>query len=181
MARRKKGKSHKRTTRRRRVGATAMSLNPNSPVVMIGSAAIGYLFADKINTALANVTGTMDAKLVGAIEAGLGGALVFNVFGGKKSLPLTVAGGVIGGAGVKKLLEAFGIINGIGGYGAVPVIGRRMMKGALNGYGQVPVVAGYSPNQSLNGVGAFQVPPVPKMNVMGSTSGSGLLESALME
>lgn len=177
----KKSKSRKHTTRRRRVGATAMKLNPSSPLVMIGSAAIGYFMGDKINAALSNVTGTMDGKLVGGIEAGIGAALVFNVFGGKKSLLPVVAGGVIGGAGVKKLLQEFGVINGIGGYGAVPVIGRRMMKGALNGYGQVPVVAGYTPNQSLNGVGGYQVPPVPKMNVMGSTSGSGLLESALMD
>lgn len=179
----KKKRKAKHTTRRRRVGATAMKLNPSSPLVMIGSAAVGFLMGDKINAALANVTGTMDGKLVGAIEAGLGGALVFNVFGGKKSLLPVVAGGVIGGAGVKKLLQEFGVINGIGGYGAVPVIGRKMLRGALNGYGQVPVLAGYTPNQSLNGVGlnGYNVPPIPKQNVMGSTSGSGLLEAALME
>lgn len=182
MAKKKSKKGRKPTPRRRRVGAAGMALNAESPLVMLGAAIGGFLLADKINPLIDKVTGTMDGKLVGAVEGGLGAALLLMKFGpGKKSMLQVIPGGVLAGAGAKRLLREFGVINGIGGYGAVPVIGRKMLKGALNGYGQVPVVAGYTPNQALNGMGSYQVPPVPKTNVMGSTYGSGLLEASHLD
>jgi hypothetical protein len=161
----------------------AMKLNADSPIVQLGSAAVGFILGDKINVMVDKVTGTMDGKLVGGIEAGLGAALVFmKLTPGKKSLLQVVPGGLLAGAGIKKLLQEFGVINGIGGYGAVPVIGKRIVNGALNGYGSVPVVAGYTPNQALNGIGGYQVPPNPykSSNVMGSL-GSDLLSTSHME
>lgn len=171
--RRKKSKS----TSRRRVGA--MALNAQSPMVQIGAAAIGFIFGDKINAAIDNVTGTMDAKLVGAGEAGIGAALMFMKLGKKKTILEVGAGGVLAGAGAKRLLKAFGIING---FEAVPVIGRRMLQNSsVNGYGAVPVVAGYNVPQRMNGVfNGYNVPPL-KQTVMGNVgSGVGMDGSELM-
>lgn len=139
-----KRKAKKKTGRRRKVGAT---LNPNNPIVKYGSIALGYLMGDKINAQVTKLAGDkIDGKIVGAAEAGLGAFLVFG--GGKKSMLKTVAGGVLLGAGAKKVMTEFGI-GGIGPYGRVPVV--------AGAYGKVPVVAGakringYSPNASLNG------------------------------
>lgn len=168
MAKAKKAKK-KSVTRRRRVGATRSALNPNSPLVLAGAAALGFFAAPFIQPKIDNLTGTMDGKIIGAVEGGLGAALVFMTK--KKSLLSVGAGGLLLGMGAKKLLQEFGVINGIGGYQAVPVIGQRM----LNGYGKVPVLGAYATSrQQMNGVfNGYNVPPVPKSQVMGSTAGSG--------
>lgn len=170
MARRARKHGRRSTTRRRRIGA--MALNAKSPMVQIGSLAIGFLMGDQINAMVDKVTGTMDAKLVGAAEGGLGAALMFMKIGAKKSALEVGAGGVLAGAGVKRLLKAFGVINGIGGYQSVPVIGRKMLPASsMQGYGAVPVVSGYQVPR-LNGV--FNGYKVPGNSVMGSIGSSGL-------
>jgi hypothetical protein len=178
MATRKKAKGAKRkTSRRRRVGA--MALNAQSPLVMYGSMALGYFLADKINEQVDKFTGTMNGKVVGALEGGAGAALVFMKLGKKKSTVEVGLGGVLIGAGAKRLLREFGIISGIGGYQSLPVLGRK----ALNGYGSVPVIGnggGYRTNQqALNGVfNGYEVPKRPSsssvMGSMGDGSGSGV-------
>lgn len=172
MATRKKRKG-KATRRRRRIGG--MKLSASNPLVKFGSMGAGFLLGDKINPAIDKMTGTMDPKIVGAGEAGIGAALVFMKLGKKPaSVIQVIAGGVLLGAGAKRLLKAFGIMNGIGGYGSVPVIGQRR----LNGYGAVPVIGGYTPNMNLAGVlnGGYTVPS-SSLNVMGSPSGSGYSNS----
>lgn len=165
-------KRSKPTRRRRRVGA--MSMTASSPLVKLGSIALGYFLGDKINAALAKVTGTIDGKIVAAAEAGLGALLLLKK--GKKSVIVTAAGGVLIGAGAKKLLTEFGVISG---FRQVPVIGRRNM----NGFRQVPVVNGYNTNSSPLSMGGYNPNSSPlSMNgyqrpfhqqVMGSTGGSG--------
>lgn len=169
-----KNKKRKVTHHRRRMGATA-ALNPASPLVKFGSLAIGYFMGEKINAAIDNVAGTMDEKLKGAAEGGIGAALMFMKLGkSKPGMLQTVGGGVLAGAGARRLLKAFGVING---FQAVPVIGRKMLPSSrVNGYGAVPVVAGYNVPQQMNGVfNGYNVPSMPKAQVMGSVQGSGLV------
>ncbi len=146
-------KIHKAKKHHRRVGRA--SLNPKSPLVMLGATAVGYLLADTIN-------GQID-KILPAPPAG-----------GTSSLP-TIAGGVLAGAGLKRALKKFGVITG---YQAVPVIGKRMA-----GYQAVPVI-GRVPSQ-LSGTPSqlegFRVngytPTGSGSKVMGSVdcnSGSGI-------
>jgi hypothetical protein len=161
MARRKKRKSG---TRRRRVGALA--LNPNSMMVQLGAVGLGFVMANTINSAIDKVAGSMDGKIVAAAQVGLGGMLVFSKMTGKKSLLGVVGGGILAGAGIKRALGEFGVVNGIGGYQNVPVIGRHSM----NGYGKVPVISGYRAGGQLNG---YPVPRPMHTNIVGST-GSGL-------
>ncbi len=179
-AKTKKAKKKSSTTRRRKVGA--MALNVSSPLVMYGPIAGGFLMGDKINDQIDKMLpdDKVGQKIKGGLEGGIGAALVFMKLGKKKTVIEVVAGGVLLGAGVRRLLKEFGIITG---YQSVPVVAKRH----LNGYGAVPVVGngGYktartSLNGALNGVfNGYQVPPVPYgagANVMGSTgSGSGLM------
>lgn len=186
----KKGSKKKSTVRRRKVGALA--LNASSPLVMFGPMVGGFLLGDKINDAIdkALPDDKVGQKAKGMIEGGLGAALVFMKLGKKKTVVEMVAGGVLAGAGVRRLLKEFGVITGIGGYQSVPVVARRHTK-MLNGYGKVPVIGNngggyktsqYSLNGALNGVGdgGYQVPMAAgSSNVMsgfnsGSGSGSGL-------
>lgn len=152
MAKRKK----KSTGRRRKVGAT--KINANSNLVKIAALAAGYFAGDKINEQVTKMAGDkIDGKIIGVAETGIGAFLVLGP--GKKTMLKTVAGGVIAGAGIKKLMGEFGI-GAVGPYGRVPVIGQS------NPYGRVPVIAGarrvgaytpnqqlgsYTPNMSLNG------------------------------
>lgn len=158
MAKRK-AKKGKKTSRRRSVGA----LNANNPLVKFGPIVAGYFLGDKINDAISKATGDkVDGKILGGGEAALGAVLMMGKVGkGKSKMFAKMAGGVLLGAGAKKLLSEFGVING---FSDVPVI---------SGYGDVPVIGGYNvPQAALNGYN------VPKpMNVMGSVSegtGSGL-------
>jgi hypothetical protein len=163
----KKGK--KKTTRRRRVGA--LSLTASNPLVKFGPIALGYLMADTLNTPIYEAVGDkVDPKLIAAAQTGLG---AFLAFGGKASVIKSVAGGFLLGSGAKKLMAEMGV-GSVGGYGAIPVIGRR-----VNGYGSIPVIGkrmgAYSPNGSL---GAYS-PNGSLSNVMagvmpGSGTGSGM-------
>lgn len=160
--RRKKSK----TGRRRRVGA--MSLNANSTLMKVLPIAAGYFFADKVNAAIDKVTGgKLDSKIVAGGEVGLGYLLAFK---GKKSLPKGIAGGLLIGAGAKRLISSMGI----GGYGMVPVLGR------VNGYQSVPVLGSYKTNGTLAGYKTSSTPIMAGVNVAADGakgSGSGITNS----
>lgn len=174
MAKKSKKKS---PTRRRRRAVGALALNAKSPLLMYGSMALGYFMGDKLNAILPASVQTMDQKLVGGVEAGLGAALVFAKLGKKQKGAIEVGiGGVLIGAGAKKLLREFGIITGIGGYQTVPVIGANIRKG-INGYQKVPVI-GYTPNRTaLNGVpsmnSGYTTRPTSVMGCVGDEGASG--------
>lgn len=148
MAKRKKRAHTHRHHRRRRMGAA--SLNPASPVVMLGALAAGYFAGDTINAFLDKyipdiggtpatgttpaVAPTIDSTTIAMVaELGLGALLLLRK--GKKTLIKTALGGIIGGAGIKRALVKFDVVSG---YQAVPVIGRHRMAG----YQSVPVIGG---------------------------------------
>lgn len=130
-------KRKKHHHRRRRIGAA--SLNPKSPVVMLAGLAAGYLLGDKVNEQLDKVipasmaTGTIAQTALMAGELGLGALLLLSKK--KPSLIKAIAGGVLAGAGLKRALKKFGIIQG---YQMVPVVGRR----GVTGYQNTPVLNG---------------------------------------
>lgn len=156
--------------RRRRVGALA--LNASNPLIKYGSILAGYLFGDKILAPLKKlIPATIDGKIIGVAEGGIGYMLSLKK-GGKKNLLTVVAGGILLGDGAKTVMQSFGI-GGIGPYGRVNTI---------NGpYGNVNVIGrrrigNYSPNRSLNGY----TPSGTLAKVVGSlgnASGSGILNS----
>jgi len=164
-------RSHKRKHhhRRRRVGAVALS--PSSTMVKLGSVALGYFLEPKITPMVQKLTGTLDAKIVGGVEAGVGTLLLMGKLGKRRpGMIATVTGGILAGVGVKNLLKSFGVVTG---YGDVDVI---------SGYQKVPVIGGYTPNKSLNG---YQTAPIAingmsrptHSKIMGSVergSGSGI-------
>lgn len=172
-----KRKSHKRKThRRRRVGAPA--LNPSSPLVKFGSVAVGYLLGTTINGAIDKVTGMAAVaatdskqKMIAAATAGIGTLLLTGkLTKGRPNLMLTVAGGVLAGAGLKRGLKSFNVITG---YGAVDVI---------SGYQKVDVISGYTPNMSLNGYRTAPVAlngtrPMHSKIMGGVEKGSGITNS----
>jgi hypothetical protein len=128
----KRKKATKKTSRRRRIGAAALNLN--SPLVKFGSIAVGYLMAGTINTMLDKVVPTtIDQKLVAGGSVGLGALLAFKK---QKSMITTVGGGILIGAGIKRAVSAFGVA-GIGGYQAVPVVGR------IGKYQDVPAIGNF--------------------------------------
>jgi len=168
MAKRKKSKSK---TRRRRVGAMAMTAT--NPIVKYGSIAAGYLLAGKINPLIDKATGTLDQKIVAGGQVGVG--VAYMITKGKKTMPLTVITGIIAGAGLKRAMTAFGIA-GIGGYGAVPVIGAGVKR--INGYQNVPVIGGgYKTPGQLNG--GYTTASQKIMGTVGYTNASGLNSSSL--
>ncbi len=141
--RRRRTSSKKATGPRRRRRVGAMALSATSPLVKWGSVAAGYFLGPKINEQIVKLVGDkVDAKIVGAAEAGIGFLLAMRK--GRKGMLQTVGGGVLLGAGLKQLMESFGI-GAIGPYGRVPVIGGA--------YGNMPVIGrhGYTPNHSMNG------------------------------
>jgi hypothetical protein len=163
----KKAKKKTGPRRRRKLGAMALSMNPASPLMKALPVLGGYLLADKINNGIDKAVGTkIDGKIIAGAQVGLGGLYLF--MKGKKNLLLTIASGVLAGAGVKRAMSSFGM-GGIGGYGAVKV---------LSGYGAVPSigrrsVAGYNVPGTLNG---YKTPGIvtPQKSVMGGVRGSGL-------
>lgn len=166
----------KKVTKRRRRSVGAMITNPNSWAMKLISIGGGFLMADKINPQLDKIPGftTMDEKTKGGIQGGVG---AFFALRNKKADALgmvqTVGGGVLAGAGAKRLLRGMGLISGfqnvpvVGGYKGVPVIGQKRM-GAYNTNPAARGLAGYNTNPAARGLA----------NVMGSTgSGSGVTNS----
>lgn len=158
MAKRRKRHHH---SRRRRVGA--MSLNASSPLVKLGSIALGYLVGDVVNTPLDKIIPEKMATATGvkkyipaAVEGGLGILLMKAKRG---NVLLTAGGGFLVGAAIKRALKAAGTISG---YQSVPVIGRNPR---FAGYQSTPVIGGVPPQLSgvppqlsgyrVNGVGAY--------------------------
>lgn len=147
MARKRKA-SKKTTHRRRRVSGVALSAK--SPIVAYGSIAAGYMLGDKINEALSKVTGTLDPKIVAAIQA-VGGFLV------KKKMKGTAGqaiGGVLIGSGVKQGLKAFGVISGL------PTVGRYRDLRTVNGLPapvrKVAGLPGAGQSVSMSVIGAIE-------------------------
>ncbi len=140
-------------------------MSASSPLVTYGSIAVGFLAGDKIDEMLSKVVpATLDTKIVGAAEVGLGALLVYGK--GKKSMVKTVAGGILLGAGIKKSLKAFGVISGyqmipsVSGYSDVNALGAPVRK-----------MAGYIPGKGLNGG------YVAKVAVNGGTMDSSMLRN----
>lgn len=177
MARHRKRKHHRARRRRGRVGA--MALNPQQPVVKLAAVALGYfLAADPINSAIDKVvpdsikTATDFKKYIpGAAEGGIGAMLLLSKR--KPSLLKTVAGGVLAGAGLKRLLTTAGVITG---YQAVPVIGASR-RHRMAGYQSVPVVGVMTPPQ-LSGVPA-QLQGYRVNGYQPNGSGMGVMGSAV--
>ena len=135
MARRRKTK---KTTSHRRRRVSGVALNAKNPIVSIGSIAAGYFIGTKINDALSNVIpSTIDPKIVAAAEAVAGYLIRSKV----KGMPGAVVGGVLLGAGIKKGLQAFGVVSGI------------------------PVVNGYRDLRTINGL------PAPVKRIAGPAQG----------
>lgn len=157
-------KKAKKTTRRRRSRIGALSLNPASPLVMYGSVAAGYLLANTINTPITNAVGDkLDNKIVAGVQVGIGGYLIMKK--GKKSLPVTIAAGLLAGAGLKRGMAAFGIgQTHMAGYQNVP---------AVNGYQNVPSVNGTG---AARRVGAYNLGQMHTSRTMAASDG-GLLRS----
>lgn len=107
MARRKK-RSRSRHTRRGRVGALSFSLK-KSNYLFLAAIAAGYFFGDKVNALFDKVTGSLDPKLVSALQLGAGFVIPTTVL---KSQAGKIIGGVLIGAGLKGSLKAFGVISG---------------------------------------------------------------------
>jgi hypothetical protein len=143
MAKRRKTK--KTSHRRRRVSGVALSAN--SPIVNFGSIAAGYFLGDKINDALSSVTGTIDPKIIAAVEA-VGGFLLRKKM---KGLPGQVLGGVMMGAGIKKGLQEFGVINGLPTVGAYrPLSNVKNLPASVRKVSGLPG-QGQSPSMSVIG------------------------------
>lgn len=165
---RRKHVSHSSPRRRRRIGA--MALNATSPLVKYGSILAGYLMGDKILGPIKKmIPATVDTKIIGIAEGGLGYMLALKK-GGKKSLATTVLGGLLLGDGAKSIMSSLGV-GGIGPYGRVNVV---------NGpYGNLQVINGrkrignYTPNNSLNGYTPSGT-LARVMGSLGSASGSGI-------
>lgn len=129
-------KKHKR---RRRVGAMSFGGKKDVGLKLLAVAG-GFLLGDTINTQLDKVLPTQkDAttnvegpnQTIGIIgEIGLGGLLLMRK---KKNMILTIGGGVLAGAGLRRVAKKMGILKG---YQNVPVIGRHRM----GGFQSVPVI-----------------------------------------
>lgn len=144
----------KRKTKRRksrRVGAAGLK---GSTLMTLAAVAGGYfLVGDMLNDQLDKlfpkkspapvpptdpVAGFLDnIDLVGVGETGLGAVLLLM---GKKSTIKTIGGGVLLGAGLKRLIDGKSSVNG---YQATPVIGARHRR-QLGGYQATPVIGGNS-------------------------------------
>lgn len=140
--------------KKRRVHGTGSPKKMNA-LITLGSIAVGYLAADTINTQVDKIvpktkdsTGAEvpNGKIAMAGELGIGGLLLIKKFGkGTMRTVLTVGGGVLVGAGLKRTFKELGVIKG---YQSVPVIGMNRM----NGYQNTPVVAGMGVPNQLSGV-----------------------------
>lgn len=157
MAKRKASKKRK-TTRRRRISGIG-KLNAQNPIVKFGSLAAGYFLADKINPALDKATGDkMDGKLLAGLQvfAGLTANGMVPLIKGQKNVLMVAAGGILAGAGVKRGLTEFGVVNG---FHNIPALAGYRTVPALNGYNPTPgtSLGSYNPTPSrvMGGVPAM--------------------------
>jgi hypothetical protein len=193
----KRRKTKKGGRRRRRVGAFGMG--GKDTALKIAAVAGGFFLGksinaaiDKLNTKVIPATATTSATSASIVptdlitigELGIGGLLLLRKGGtGTMGTVTKVAGGVLAGVGVRKLLAGMGIMSG---YQSVPVIGRHRMAG----YQSVPVIgAGKMPVQLSGGTPSqlqgFRVngykPTGSSVGVMGGIgaidNGSGITNS----
>lgn len=175
MAKYAKRKKSKKATPRRRRRIGAMAMNASNPLIQYGPIAAGFFLAAKINDPLIKAIGDkVDKKIVAAGEAGLGAFLVFGK--GKKSIVKSVVGGVALGAGIKLLMQSFGI-GGVGPYGRTPVIGGAYGNVQVLG-GRRRVGVGYTPNNSMNGYTPNRSLASRIMGGVGKGSGSGITNTS---
>jgi hypothetical protein len=146
-------KKHKRR-RSRRVGG--LGIGKGDTGLKLLAVAGGFFLGNTINTQIdkflpkeappagsttPSTVPTRTAKMAAtAGEIGLGGLLLLRK---RSNTIMKVAGGVLAGAGLKRALNVMGVMNGIGGYQNVPVIGAHRMAG----YQSVPVIGANTPAQ----------------------------------
>lgn len=181
MSRRKRGAHHKTRRRRHRsVGAMSVKgLAKNKTAIKLVSLAAGaFLAGGAINDAIDKANATKDASgaattrldtsILTIGEVGIGGLLLLAKTKGTAGLIMSVAGGLIAGAGLRRAAKQFGIITGfqsvpvigrhrMAGFQSVPVIGQRFMPPQLSGRAPAQLqgfrVNGYIPTGS--GVGTM--------------------------
>jgi hypothetical protein len=143
MPKRKKTKH-----RRRRVGAFGGKTKDIG--LKVAALAGGFFLGDQINGFLNNITtkttaatsttpattGIPPNNLLSIGEVGLGGLLLLRRSSGTVGMAMKVGGGILAGAGVRRVLQTMGVMKAISGYQNVPVIGRHRMAG----YQNVPVI-----------------------------------------
>lgn len=160
-------KKRKKSQHKRRVGAIHSKLNARNPMVKLAAVGVGFLLADPINnmidkanpskvtpataTTPATTAPTIPTGLVTGAEVGIGTLLLMHKKGG---LIGTGIGGLLAGAGLKRVALSLGIIKpkvaapvnpAVSGYQSVPVIGSRGRR--MAGYQSVPVIGSYVPGQ----------------------------------
>ncbi len=179
-----KRKSHKKKTHRRRHRVGALAMNASSPIVMLGSVALGYFGGTAINSALNMLipasmkTQASTGKIVAGAQVGVGALLLLGK--GHKTMIKTIGAGLLAGAGLKRATIVFkaGTTDTLGGYGQIPVIGAYATPGQLGrkvaGYGQVPVIGAYNPSSSLTG-GAGKIMGATGSGYQSEYSGSGYM------
>lgn len=161
----KRRKTKPASRRRRRVGA----LNTKGLLMKLAPVAAGYLLAEQINPLVDKIVpATIKAKsnyqmIAGVAEGGLGGWLAFGMK--KRSMPLQIVGGVMLGAGLKRVVKSQGAVAGFRDQKVIQ--GRRGMAGF---YDQ-KVVQGYTPTTGQGLTGFNPVTAAGKMmsGVPGST------------
>lgn len=145
MAKRRKKHSRRRS---RRVGAFRLGGKGNG--MKLAALAGGFFLGNTINaqidklltkvggTTTTTTTATTTSSSMNTVatvgEIGLGGLLLMRKqAAGTMGTVLTVGGGLLAGAGIRRALKSMGIMTG---YQSVPVIGRPRMAG----YQSVPVI-----------------------------------------
>lgn len=178
-------KSHKRKHHRRKVGA--LGLGSKGTGLKLLAIAGGYLLADSINAQIDKMLpttadptsgvqmvskNTQTMAMVG--EIGIGGLLLLRKGGGGGTMGkvMTLGGGVLAGAGLKRALKAAGVIKG---YQSVPVIGRHHR---MSGYQSVPVIGGNVVPPQLAGRSPAQLQGYKVNGYTPHGSGMGVLAGA---
>lgn len=136
MAKRKRkhSRAHRRVGAFGSKGGTGLKLLAVAGGFFAGPTINGWV--DKVlpKTTPAGSTTPVPNENIGILgEVGLGGLLLMRRKGGKASTYTALAGGVLAGAGLRRLAKKMGMMSG---YQSVPVIGRHRM----TGYQSVPVI-----------------------------------------
>jgi len=165
MAKRK----HKKSTRRRRRGVGAFGLKGKDNMLKLASLGAGFFIGKpindqidkllaKVNPTTATATTSSNGTIATVAELGLGGILLMRKkSAGTMGMSLTVAGGLLAGAGLRRAIGQLGFMNGyqsvpvigrhrMAGYQSVPVIGQRNMPAQLSGNGMPPQLSGFRVN-----------------------------------
>lgn len=193
-------KKHSARRRRRHVGA--FKLKAGSTGLKLAAVAGGFFLGKGINEAIdkliakasptstTTTTTTAASSNTGTIasvaEIGVGGLLLMRKGGGKMAMPLTIAGGILAGAGLRRVIGQLGFMNGfqsvpvigrhrMAGYQSVPVIGQRVVPPQLAGPTVPPQLMGFRVN---GGMGAYTPTGSGVMGKIGAVDGgSGITNS----